>query len=193
MIRMPTAKIRRRLQEDDVLYTLAEIGIATLAVSAPPLAMAGFIIKEIRRKHGKLSASKIKNSFYSLKRRGLLVVESKHGKTRLSLTPEAWRLIRLKTLRLDFEHKRTKHWNGKWYIVMFDINNQKTSARNALRTLIKTLGFAYLQKSAWVFPYECRKELEFLKGFFELRDDELRVLVCDSIGNDKKLREVFRI
>jgi len=186
-------KIRRRVIENDLLYLLAEIGIATFAVSAPPLAMIGFVIQAAQKHTERLSARKIRNSFYSLKKRGLLVVEYKHGKTALMLTPEAERLVHLKNLQSAFEKKKVKPWHGRWFVVMFDINNRKTAARNALRSLLQKFGFIYLQKSAWVYPYDCQPEIKFLKSFFELRDSELRVLICNSIGNDKNIRAHFGI
>src|SRR3989344_1946044 len=186
-----TRKIRHRLKENDSLYLFAEVGLATLAVSAPPVAMIAFVIKAIQEKNRHASTAKIRNSFYSLKRRGLLTVESRNGKTVMSLTPEAQRLIQYRQLRSRFELKKKQRWNGKWFMVLFDIHNRHTPARNALRTLLRKFGFAYVQKSAWLYPYDCRLELDFLKTFFRLSDAELRVLECASVGDDTSFKKHF--
>jgi len=53
-------------------------------------------------------------------------------------------------------------WDGSWRIVIFDIPERNKWAREGLRECLKRIGFYRLQKSAFVFPYPCRAEIEFL-------------------------------
>lgn len=45
-----------------------------------------------------------------------------------------------------------KPWNGKWYLVIFDIPEQMKKRRDILREKLKLLGFSQLQASCWISP-----------------------------------------
>jgi CRISPR-associated endonuclease Cas2 len=64
--------------------------------------------------------------------------------------------------------KILKKWDGKWRMVLFDIPEKNRAGRNALRQKIKELGFTELQKSVFVYPYPCRKEIDEVIKFFRL-------------------------
>ena len=87
--------------------------------------------------------------------------------------------------------KGEQYWDKFWRIFIFDIPSLESNKRNALRHFIKRLGMIQLQKSAWVYPYDCSNELKFIKEIFSLSDDNARLVVASDIGNDKKLREHF--
>jgi len=89
--------------------------------------------------------------------------------------------------------KKPKHWDHKWWIVIFDIAHTNRIKREALRGLLKRLDFYQLQKSVWVCPYDCRDEVEVLKDFFGLTDKEIRLIVASDIGADSFLRNIFKV
>jgi len=89
--------------------------------------------------------------------------------------------------------KRPKKWDKKWRIIVFDISELKKLYRDAFRGKLKELGFYPLQKSVWICPFDCRDEIELLREFFGLKEKELRLIVAESIGNDKWLRKIFQI
>ncbi|MBI2482203.1 MAG: hypothetical protein HYV76_01410 [Candidatus Vogelbacteria bacterium] len=60
-------------------------------------------------------------------------------------------------------------WDKKWRLVIYDIPNKNNKGRDALREKLKELGFYEWQKSAFIYPYPCQKEVEFVIEFFELR------------------------
>ncbi len=73
----------------------------------------------------------------------------------------------------------TKKWDGKWWVLVYDIPEEKRVKREFLRRFIQDLGLGKIQKSCWVSPYDfsrriidfCRKEglLEYIcfyKGVF---------------------------
>lgn len=57
-------------------------------------------------------------------------------------------------------------WDKKWRIVAFDIPEQRKIARNTLRAKLRELGFLQLQKSLFVYPYPCGKEVDFIAEIF---------------------------
>lgn len=85
---------------------------------------------------------------------------------------------------------RPAKWDKKWRVVIFDIPEKKRAARDALREKIKELGFYELQKSTWVFPYECTKEIIFLAEFFEI-GQHVRILTVENMSMDADLKLHF--
>jgi hypothetical protein len=91
-------------------------------------------------------------------------------------------------LRYKFNELRIKippRWDGKWRLVMFDIPHTKKSAREALRQKLKELGFYQLQKSVFIFPYECANEIDFISEVFEIRNHILLITTNDFEGAEK--------
>ena len=77
-------------------------------------------------------------------------------------------------------------WDGKWRVVIFDIPEKKKKARDALRWELKKIGFIELQKSAWIFPYECENAIDFIVELFDVRN-YVRILEVASMNHDADL------
>ncbi len=88
---------------------------------------------------------------------------------------------KLKALTYYFQEIeiQRKNWDGKWRIVVFDIPEK-----------LKTIGFYKLQESIFVFPYECKNEIDFIVEFFNLRRC-VRFGVLESIDNELHLKKIF--
>lgn len=101
---------------------------------------------------------------------------------------------KIKALTYRFQDMRVKEtsWDGKWRVVIFDIPEKIKQGRNALREKLKELGFYELQKSIFVFPYECKDEIYFIIEFFNLKK-YVRYGIFDFIDNDLHLRSIFRL
>ena len=99
---------------------------------------------------------------------------------------------KIKTLRYKFSEMKIKNdiWDGKWRMVIFDIPEKIRRGRNALRWKIKELGFHELQKSVFIFPYECKDEIEFIVEYFGLKK-YVRYGILNFIDNDIHLRKIF--
>jgi DNA-binding transcriptional regulator PaaX len=89
--------------------------------------------------------------------------------------------------------KRPKKWDGKWRLVIFDISQLKKFYREAFRGKLKELGFYPLQKSVWIFPFDCKDEIELLRDFFGLSQNEMRLITAQDIGPDDWLKNKFKI
>lgn len=90
------------------------------------------------------------------------------------------------------EIKTPAKWDGKWRIIMFDIPEKIRKLRDSLRLHFRKIGFIELQKSAFVHPYPCNKEIEFLIEFYNARK-YVRFILADEIDNELHLREKFRL
>ena len=100
-----------------------------------------------------------------------------------------------KFLDYQFEEmriKRPEKWDGKWRVVGFDIPEKIKKARNALRNKLTELGFWQIQKSLFVLPYDCRKEINFIADFFQVQDYIL-LIEAATITNEDYLKDKFKL
>jgi len=63
--------------------------------------------------------------------------------------------------------------------------------REAFRGKLKELNFYPLQKSVWIYPFKCKDEIDLLRDFFGLSQDEVRLIVSNSIGKEEKIKKMF--
>ncbi|TSC95130.1 MAG: phenylacetic acid degradation operon negative regulatory protein [Parcubacteria group bacterium Licking1014_1] len=101
---------------------------------------------------------------------------------------------KLKALTYHFERMaiEKKNWDGKWRIIGFDVPEKVRWGRDALRDKIKKLGFYELQKSVFIFPYNCKNEIDFIIEFFEIRK-YVRFGILETIDNERHLKEIFKL
>ncbi|OHA62117.1 MAG: CRISPR-associated endonuclease Cas2 [Candidatus Wildermuthbacteria bacterium GWA2_46_15] len=59
-------------------------------------------------------------------------------------------------------------WDEKWYLVNFDVPEKFTRKRNILREKLKRLGFARLQNSVWISPYDFLGNVEKIIKEYQL-------------------------
>ena len=100
-----------------------------------------------------------------------------------------------RALQYDFEKMKIEkpvRWEKIWYLVIFDIPEKKKRAREALRRKLRGLGFCQLQKSVFVFPYECGNEIDFIVEFFELRQ-HVKLVTATHITNEAELKLYFNL
>ena len=75
---------------------------------------------------------------------------------------------------------------------MFDIPEEKKQARRAINFALKKLGCVQYQKSVFVTPFPCKKEVDFVGECFGVRDD-IRVIVASEVEKADILRKVFKV
>jgi len=119
--------------------------------------------QNINKKH-----EKFRYFLKQAKEKKLIRVVTKNGNDFLEITD----LGRKELLRYDIDElqiRKSKLWDGKWRIVIFDIPERFRNGRIALSRKLKELGFYSLQKSVFVFPYECENEIDFIREFFDVK------------------------
>ena len=83
-------------------------------------------------------------------------------------------------------------WDRQWRIVMFDIPEHLKSGRDALAAKLKAIGMHTLQKSVFIYPHECKNEIEFIAEIFQVRP-YVRLLTTTTIDNELHLKRHFGI
>ena len=105
------------------------------------------------------------------------------------LTPKGERYLR-KLEGTDFKISKPKRWDEKYRVVIFDIKEGKKTIREQLRVTLRAIGFIQLQKSVWVYPYDCEDLITLLKADFEI-GREVLYMVVDQIEGDEWVRKHF--
>ncbi|OGF62827.1 CRISPR-associated endonuclease Cas2 [Candidatus Giovannonibacteria bacterium RIFCSPHIGHO2_01_FULL_45_33] len=117
------------------------------------------------------------------------MVDVSDGQTRIVLT-EKGKLRAMEFSIDDLKIKLPPRWDKKWRVVMFDIPEKNRQARDALRSKLRELGFYELQKSVFVFPYECKDEIDFVIEVFDIRR-HVRYGILESVTNEANLLKYF--
>ncbi len=176
----------------DILYCLMVTGAISIAATSPRFLLN--LAKGIRRwlKNKKYEKKKIYDTFFRLRKEGLINFERKGNQVYISLTEKGKRKagwLQIDTLKI----KKPKKWDRKWRLVTFDISEMKRIYRESFRGKLKELGFYPLQKSIWIHPFDCRDEINLLRDFFGLSQKELRLIIAEEIGEEKWLKKLFKL
>lgn len=154
----------------------------------------GSIIKVIEETKGfKVSEKKVKRVLKNLEKRELIDIE-KRGNDILVHLKERRKDIFIKySLKalLDLKKKK-KEWMGKWYLVIFDVPEEQNNKRHYLRRFLRGLGFYPYQKSVYLFPYECKEEVDLIKQIVE-GGRYIRYIVAERIDDEKAAKIFFGI
>lgn len=102
---------------------------------------------------------------------------------------------KLKTLQYKLDElqlRPPKRWDRKWRLVLFDIPYYQKQARDALRQKLENMKFYRLQKSAYLIPYPCENEIDFLRSVFDIHNGVL-ILYIDHFEGEEKLKHYFNL
>ncbi len=150
------------------------------------------IIKAFSKEWNAINQRSLRHSIKSLYRSKLVdYKENSDGTVSLILTKNGKR----KTLRYDIDNikiQKPAHWDGVWRMVIFDIPENLKEGRNALAAKLKQLEFLPIQKSVFIYPFECKNEIDFIVELFDLRPF-VRFLVVKETDIDLDLKNKFRI
>lgn len=167
-----------------LLWLLKAGGVVVLSMLSPQLPhklLKGYL-NESRR---------LKYRLKRLEEKGWIKITEEGDKIKLELVEEG----KLKAFYYDFDNlqiEKPKIWDGIWRMVIFDIPEDKKIARDALRRKLKQLGFIQLQKSAFVLPYDCKKEIEVIKDTYEVWP-YVTYLVVKEIDGEDKIKQKFNL
>jgi len=149
------------------------------------------IIKETKKEWQRIGEDELRKEINNLYRSRVVKAKDNSDGTCTIILTERGRLKSL-TYKLSEMSIQKKEWDGKWRVVIFDIPEKIREGRDAIRQKLKNLGFVELQKSVFVYPYECKNEIDFVIEFFGLRK-YVRYGVMESIDNAPHLQHLFHL
>ncbi len=184
------------LDSDSGYATATKIALAILAMGG--VLIIGAIAPNIFQIFGKFKQSRrysnkqLRNALYNLRRQNLIeIIQEKDDKIKIRLTNKG--RVKIKEFSTDIlTIPRPKIWDKKWRIVIFDIPNKFTKAREALRQKLKNLEFYQLQKSVWIYPYPCEDEILFIARIFRI-ESFIEILTVEKLLHEEKIRRFFKL
>ncbi len=173
-----------------MLGAVALAGMLSVALVAPnAVRLLAPLERGLRRKMDPKYAASY--TFRRLIQRGLIQIEETERGKFARLTQKGELILR-QFDRTSVRLKKPKRWDGKWRILIFDIKEQRRWVRDRLRITLVGLGFLQLQRSVWVYPYDCEDFVTLMKADFHA-GSEILYVVADRIENDGKLRWHFNL
>lgn len=173
---------------NETLKIIGSAGFSGLSLDAPS-ASRGLALLLGKSLTQQLNTSRL---LYDLKRRGLIDVAIQAGRIRYTITPAG--AYRLQELALDeINIARPKVWDKKWRLVAFDVPVGQSRRRQEFVAKLQSLNFFMLQKSLWVHPFPCFKEVEEIASHYNiLRYCSLMEIALTDKVTGRKLRHHFR-
>ncbi|HEY9585589.1 MAG TPA: hypothetical protein VJJ02_03310 [Candidatus Paceibacterota bacterium] len=148
------------------------------------------VAKEIRKEWRNIERRQLQRSLKLLyKSRLVKTIEHRDGTTDLTLSKEG-KNVALRYNLEKLEIKNPSHWDKKWRIVMFDVPEQLRRLRKTLHFHLRELQFYQYQKSVFVHPFECRKEIEFVLEFYGAKK-YVRFIEATHLDNELHLKSHF--
>lgn len=180
-------QIQKKGISDKIMSALL-IGICIPALITSPFALYAITVgaaKYYFRKHEFNRAVKRlqKHGFVSL-------VKSERG-LKIKLLSKG----RVYLYKLNFEKltlPKPVVWDRKWRLFFFDIPEKYRNERNMIRRKLQTLGCYNIQRSVFIYPHECRKELEMVAGYYKVQKYTLYAEVI-SIEMERTLKKHFQL
>lgn len=184
-------KQKRVPMKNLLLRSLAIAGFISIALIAPKMTR---LLKELDRpaKNRKQLYQRIRQGITRLEQSGLVTVSGEYAKRKVKITEKGKKILE----QIEFEGMMIPEpafWDGKWRILVFDINERRRRTRTQLRRLIQGQGFVRMQDSVWVYPYPCDEFISLVRAHLKSGVGEMRFFVAEALESDKALREHFRI
>jgi len=149
------------------------------------------VLKTISKKWQKINKKELREGIKYLYKLELIDKEkNSDGTIGLLLTRKG--KLKFLNSQLDNIKNKKEKWDGKWRMVAFDIPERHKKGRDALRQKLKKIGFCELQKSVFVTPYECKKEIGLLVKFFNL-DEYVRFGILEFVDNEDYFKKFFKL
>ena len=165
------------------------LGGITLGLSSSPSRYFK-VLKTIRKEWEEINRSSLNRAIRSLYRSRLVGTKSnKDGSLTLELSRDGEKFAltyNLETMKVG----RPEKWDNLWRIVMFDIPEPLKKVRESLRYQLKNMGFHELQKSVFINPFPCAKEIEYVVEFYNIRK-HVRFITAMNIDNELHLKKIF--
>lgn len=90
----------------------------------------------------------------------------------------------------DLKIPKPEKWDGKWRVVIFDIPEENRHHRDVFREKLINMGFIQIQKSVYVFPFECAREVSFIAEILKI-EKEVTILISEIIQGEDKIIDQF--
>ena len=187
------------LHSNTIPATASKIILASLALGAIAFAgaaaPANFSATKNFKRSKNYSKKQFQSSLYKLKHNKLIeIIREGDESFKVQLTNKGKKRVKdfcFEALKIE----KPKKWDEQWRVLIFDIPSKPkiyNQAREALRAKIKDLGFHQIQKSVWVYPYECEDEILFIAELFQIQK-HVELLTVEKLLHEDVLKKEFSL
>ncbi|GEM_PF-1083334 len=134
--------------------------------------------------------NQIHNSLKYLKQKKFIAYEFKENKLKILITKLG--AHHLNKTAFDDIVIKPRAWDHRWRLLTFDIPEDKQGARQILRRKLIRLGFFHFQRSVFILPFPCGKEIHEIAHTLKIRP-YMHLLTCDRFSGDKMLIKKFKL
>ena len=129
---------------------------------------------------------------YNLESHGYLKrIKTSTNESRIELTAHG--LMKALKFKFDPEFDQIpKRWDREWRLIIFDVTENFRNRRDIFRYMLLSWGFEPIQKSVFVYPHECRKEINLAKAALNLKDLSIQYIVAREIETENELIKKFK-
>ena len=169
-------------------YLVTIGGVVALSILAPQLPYA--ILRAYFRQK-RFNKTKFKADLKRWQRQKMIEWKEIDGQIQIKITENG----KKRALRYKFDElfiKKPSDWDKKWRLVVFDIPEKKRLARDVLRAKLKELGFLKIQKSVFIYPYECKEIITLLGEIYEIKP-YVRYFIVESTEDNSDLLKFFNL
>lgn len=177
-------EIRLSRKGKEVLVLLAEAG--TLEFRRTP---AGYfrVVSENKSAWVRFHRKTLLYAIRALYRDGLITIaETPEGITQVAATEAGKKEAKAKT----FLGEKPKEWDKKWRLIFFEIPEEKKKLRDVFRYRLQKMGATEFQRSAFIFPYPCSREVAALAEKLSLKE-HIVLVTAETLSNEFKFKEHF--
>ncbi len=172
------------------ILLLLETGIILGLTARPDVYFR--VLRQARKEWKKITDRSLRDTVKRLYRARLVDYQENRDDS-ISLTLSDSGKERVLRYRVDsMTIQKPPRWDGYWRVVLFDVPEQFKQSRDALSQKLKQLGFQPMQKSVFIFPYECKNEIDFIVELFYLRP-YVRYMVVKEIDTALDFERGFHL
>lgn len=191
---------RNKLKRGQLYWMILEIiGMTLISGGSHPLKpilpMAVEAIAKLLKEIKKIDVDEkqLKRSLISLERRQIIDLTEKDDQVTVYLKDKNNSTVMKYSIKVLMDlKKKQKKWNGKWFIVFFDVPEIQRNKRDYLRYFLTKIGFYRYQKSVYLFPYECEKEIMLIKKIVE-GAKYMKYIIAEKIEDEETAKIFFNI
>lgn len=150
------------------------------------------ILRVARNDWRRIDREQLKRSVIALRNLGVVKTKKNNdGTVKIVLTEKGRKVAKQYSLN-SLKIKKSRRWDKKWRMVIFDVPEKKRKVRDIFRFHLKRLEFYELQHSVWVYPYKCAGEIQYLIDFFRV-SQYVHLVEATIISNDEFLKKRFNL
>lgn len=188
------AKTKKYASVRKILLGLAIAGSLPVMFMAPK---SGIVLKLLidklteqeRDNWRKYNLSYLHRTINLLHKQKLVEIRENEKETTIIITENGRRRI-LKYALEELTLPHPKGWDKKWRLIIFDVPEKLKYLRNRFRQFVKNLGLLRIQKSAYLYPYPCHRQIEFLREYLGVGDFIIYAVV-EKLEDDEPYRQYF--